>query len=338
MARPIGRNALLIVVLPMLAAFLLWAFAWPAARVAPRDLPLGVAGPDSAVARVEEGLAGHAGSGAFTFHWYADATAAKAGIEDREVYGAVVAGPQGVQVLTASAAAPAVATLLQQTAAHLPGGPVPVVDVVALPSADPRGSAFAASVLPTVVVGLATGALACFVLSGLRQRLTVLVLSAVTVGATAAVIANSWLGMLTGSVVAGAAVVALVVLAVSAAVCGLGTLLRHKGVGLAALVLMLLGNAWSGVSSAPELLPGAVSVTGRLLPPGAGAAALRDTAFFDGHGAGGPLEILAAWAVLGIVLTAVGTRSAQRRLPAHAASATAAMPALVPDPVEAVRR
>src|SRR4051794_32833018 len=35
---------------------LLIAFAWPAARSQPRDLPLAVAGPDAAVAQVSAGL------------------------------------------------------------------------------------------------------------------------------------------------------------------------------------------------------------------------------------------------------------------------------------------
>ena len=34
-----------VVLVPVLVALALWAFAWPAARIAPRDLPLGVAGP-----------------------------------------------------------------------------------------------------------------------------------------------------------------------------------------------------------------------------------------------------------------------------------------------------
>ncbi|NEB79022.1 ABC transporter permease, partial [Streptomyces sp. SID14478] len=33
------------VLVPLLAALALWAFAWPAARTAPRDLPVGIAGP-----------------------------------------------------------------------------------------------------------------------------------------------------------------------------------------------------------------------------------------------------------------------------------------------------
>ena len=159
-------------------------------------------------------------------------------------------------------------------------------------------------------------------------------------GATAALIGNNWLGMVTGNWVADAAVISLMVLAVSAGVSAMGILMRHKGVGLAALVMMLLGNAWSGVTSAPELLPGAVERIGRLLPAGAGAAAVRDTSFFDGRGLQGPLTVLATWAVLGLALTAFAPRLINRRFPAHAVSTRAVVPTLVPDDaeVEAARR
>src|SRR5690349_12960743 len=75
-------------VVPLLAALALWAFAWPAARTAPRDLPLGVAGPAAATAQVEQQLARH--KGAFEIHHYADEAAARDAIENRTVYGAVV--------------------------------------------------------------------------------------------------------------------------------------------------------------------------------------------------------------------------------------------------------
>ncbi|NEC47755.1 ABC transporter permease, partial [Actinospica acidiphila] len=39
------RIAAVLALIPTLVALALWAFAWPAARTAPRDLPLGVAGP-----------------------------------------------------------------------------------------------------------------------------------------------------------------------------------------------------------------------------------------------------------------------------------------------------
>ncbi|NEA79773.1 ABC transporter permease, partial [Actinospica acidiphila] len=37
------RIAAVLVLIPTLVALALWAFAWPAARTAPRDVPLGVA-------------------------------------------------------------------------------------------------------------------------------------------------------------------------------------------------------------------------------------------------------------------------------------------------------
>ncbi|MFD8841222.1 hypothetical protein ACFV05_02865, partial [Streptomyces pseudogriseolus] len=37
------RVAAVLVLIPVMVALALWAFAWPAARTAPRDLPRGVA-------------------------------------------------------------------------------------------------------------------------------------------------------------------------------------------------------------------------------------------------------------------------------------------------------
>ena len=46
--------------------------------------------------------------------------------------------------------------------------------------------------------------------------------------------------------------------------------------------MIFLGNPFSGVTSAPELLPAPADWLGRLLPPGAGGTLLRSTAYFDG--------------------------------------------------------
>lgn len=134
------RTIAVVVLVPLLAALALWAFAWPAARTAPRDLPLGVAGPATATAQMEKQLRQH--EGAFEIHRYADEAAARAAIEDRAVYGAVVATTQGPELLTASAASPVVAQLLQQAVAGpaaASGTEVRTVDVVPTPASDPRG-------------------------------------------------------------------------------------------------------------------------------------------------------------------------------------------------------
>src|SRR5262249_58398364 len=59
-----------LVVVPAVLAVTLSIFAWPAARLSPRDLPFGVAGPASATRPVEDKLARQ--HGAFDVHRYAD--------------------------------------------------------------------------------------------------------------------------------------------------------------------------------------------------------------------------------------------------------------------------
>jgi hypothetical protein len=114
--RPPHPRALAGVVLlvPVAVALLLAAFAWPAARLAPRDLPLGLAGPEPATRAIEQRLARQ--GQAFALHRYPDEAAARSAIENRDLYGAIVASPTGLTVLTASAASPLVAQSLQQVA------------------------------------------------------------------------------------------------------------------------------------------------------------------------------------------------------------------------------
>lgn len=60
-----------VLAVPVLVALMLTLFAWPSARLAPRDLPLGVVGPASGAL---------AAGGSFSVHRYADAAAAQHGI------------------------------------------------------------------------------------------------------------------------------------------------------------------------------------------------------------------------------------------------------------------
>ncbi|MFF8093652.1 ABC transporter permease [Streptomyces sp. NPDC016675] len=302
-----------IALVPALVALTLWAFAWPAARTAPHDLPLGVAGPPGAVAQVEQRLARQ--EGAFEIHRYADEAAARAAIEDRTVYGAVVADDRGGKLLTASAASPVVAQLLRQAVAAqgtAAGAPAQVVDVVPAPETDPRGAALGASVLPLALAGIAAGAVTTLLgLRGIRTVVALVGASAVA-GLVAAAIAHSWLGTVVGDWWAVAGVFGLSVLAVGASVAGLAALLGQAGIGLGAAVVMLLGNPFSGASSAPEMLPQPAGAIGQWLPPGAGASLLRSVSFFDGAAATGHALTLAWWAGLGLGAVVLGNALRQR--------------------------
>ncbi|MBC2902661.1 ABC transporter permease [Streptomyces cupreus] len=307
------RLIAVVVLVPLLAALALWAFAWPAARTAPRDLPLGVAGPAAATAQLERQLARQ--EGAFEIHRYADEAAARDAVEDRSVYGAIVVAPEGTELLTASAGSPVVAQLLQERLgrqAAVESTRLTTVDVMPAPETDPRGAALTASVLPLALAGIAAGAVVT--LLGLRgtRAVAALVGSAVLVGLAATAVAHSWLEVIDGNWWAEAGVLGLATLAVSAAVAGLAALLGPAGIGITAGLVMLFGNPFSGAASAPEMLPEPVGAVGQWLPPGAGAAALRSTAFFDGAAATGPALTLTWWAALGLGAVLLGTLLKQR--------------------------
>lgn len=94
-----------VLMLTALLTVLLIAFAWPAARSEPRNVPLAVAGPAPAVAQVESGLE-QAMPGGFEVTAVPDRATAVQKIQDRDVYGAIVLDPQQPELLTASAALP----------------------------------------------------------------------------------------------------------------------------------------------------------------------------------------------------------------------------------------
>ena len=157
-AASLGRKPLLILVsaiaLPVIVALAVLAFAWPAARIAPRDLPLGVV--ESQVGEKTVLALEQAEPGAFTITLYGTDAAARDAIENREVYGALEPTASGLTVLTASAASPMVAqlivqvgdTLAEKSAAH--GAPPAVTSADVVPSAakDPRGIVIAPRCFP----------------------------------------------------------------------------------------------------------------------------------------------------------------------------------------------
>jgi hypothetical protein len=56
------------------------------------------------------------------------------------------------------------------------------------------------------------------------------------------------------------------------------------------------------------MLPQPWGEVGQWLPIGAGATLLRAVAYFDGHGAGTAVPVLAAYAIGGLILVLIGRR------------------------------
>jgi hypothetical protein len=395
---PWRRLVIVSVVLPLMIMLAALAFAWPAARIAPRDLPVGIVGTQPASQQAVAGLT-RTEPGAFAFQRYASPAQARAAIENREVYGAFVITSQHITVLEASAASPVVAQLLstvgQQLASHAAaraasqagaltasqagaltasqagagaapggtgalGGPVsghlaagqqrPAIalrdtDVVASSASDPKGMVLASALLPVTICSIIMAAAVALLLEfrpAWRQLMALAIVSAAA-GLGTYLIAQGFLGALPHEPVATWASLSLMLMAVSATTAGLIALIGAAGLGISAALMIFVGNAFSGVTSAPQLLPTAADRIGQWLPPGAGASLLRSTAYFDGHGAASHLIVLIGWSVLGLTAIFIGhhtpfrhAASPARKRPARAAadSGLAGASAMTADPAE----
>jgi hypothetical protein len=313
---PWRQLAIVSVVLPAVIVLAVLAFAWPSARIAPRQLPVGIVGSSPAGEHLVRGLT-EAEPGGFDFTLYADDAAARSAIEHRDVYGAFEPAPGRLTVLTASAAGPVVARTLTGAGDQLAVRSrlqVRDIDVVPVSADDPQGTVLSSSLLPlTICSTLIATAIALLIgfRPAWREILALGVVSAVA-GLGVYLVAQGFLGALPHDHVATWAAVSLTLLALASTAAGLVALLGTAGLGLSAALMVFVGNPFSGVTSAPHMLPDAADHIGQWLPPGAGANLLRSTAYFNGHGSAGSITILALWVMGGFAAVVVGHRRATR--------------------------
>lgn len=295
-----------VLMLTVLLGLVLTAFALPAIKSAPNNVPIGVAGPAQATGGIERALTARA-PGAWEITQYADEAALRAAIGDRDVYGGLAVTAAGPKVLTAPAGSPVVAQTLTTLATGLgqqQGQTVPVEVVVPLPAGDPRGAGLGAALLPLLIGAVApVVAMARLVRSPWRQLAGVLAV-AVAAGATLAGLLH-WFGAFEGSYLLDAAAMSAVVAGMATALLGLHAVFGYAGLGVGVAVFMLLGNPLSGLATAPEFLPAFWSTLGAWLPPGAGGQLLRSAAYFDGAGAAPHLIVLGCWLAIGLALVAL---------------------------------
>lgn len=261
-----------------------------------------------------------------------DEAAARRLIDDRRVYGALLAAPSGTQdrLLVAGAEGSAVAdalTAVVSRAEQAQGRTVQVTDVHPVFSGDARGlSPF------YLVVGWTVGGYLVASILGISAgsrpatqrravvRLGSLALYSVVSGVAGALIADLVLGALDANVLALSAFGALLVLAVGAATMAFQVLGGTAGIGIAILLFVVLGNPSAGGAYPAPLLPAFWRAVGPWLPPGAGTDAVRGIAYFDGVGVRGPALLLAGYAVVGAVATLLGAGVRQGRRRARAAA------------------
>ncbi|MRX44202.1 hypothetical protein [Agromyces kandeliae] len=353
---PMGRAAGIGAALSLVVGVILLAFAWPSVTAEPKDLPVGVAGPDAAVAQVEERVADEA-EGAIALERYDDRDAAVAAIEARETYGAIVLGDaptDAPEVLVATAASPAVAQNLRGLAAELQAGideqvraalpeqlqqvlsdavqaaiaqatgqgggtppvapsapelptiTVTVTDVVPLADSDPTGSGLAVAMFPLVLGGMLGGIAISLAVIGAMRRVVAVTVYAVAGGLVLAGILQGWFGALQGDYWLNAAAIALALAAIAAPITGLVALMGRAGIGVGAVLFVLVANPISAAAVPVQFLAEPWGAIGQWFPPGAAATLLRDLSYFPDAPTAFPWLVLATWAVGGIVLSLIG--------------------------------
>ena len=298
-------------VLTIVIAIVAIAFALPAARSKPHDIPIGAAGPQAASGQVADMLEQNA-PGAFEITYYPGEAALRDAIRNRDVYGGISFGPDGRTLLIATGASPTVAQLLSQVGSGIAqhaGVQLRTEDVAPPTPEDPRGAGLAASALPITLAGLLPAVALVLVLRReVWTRFAAAVVFAGLAGATIAALLRFVLGSIDANFWGVAGGLALGALASGMSMLGLGSLFGRAGLAVGALLALLLGNPLSGLTSAPELLPSGWGAFGQWLPQGANATLLRSTAFFAGSGATMAIVVLAGWAIAGaglIVIAAV---------------------------------
>lgn len=306
------RAGLAILAVTAVSLLFIASYAGALHEPTPHDVPVAV---DS---RVPEAVTARLGQSDEIEVVRADSAAdALAKIDDRDVYGAVVADRRGFVVVVAPAAGPAVAEALRAglvSQLRRTGAPVRVREVHRLPSADSRGLVGFYTAVGWIV-GAYLGASFLGLIFGEQPgrrhtvwRLGALAILALLVGFSGAALAHA-IGDFGGSVALLGLVGALTVMAVGAVTLALMSALGLIGIGVSILIFVVLGNPSSGGPFATELLPGLWRDTGPLIPTGAVTTAIRDIAYFPDASIAGPVLVILAWLVVGVVAAlAIGGR------------------------------
>jgi hypothetical protein len=258
-----------------------------------------------------------AAPGAFALKRYPDAASARAAVLERSVYGAFIERKKTALLLTASAAG----TGAQQAIEHAftmmttkapPSMRVKLVseDLKPLPAGDSRGLSSSAFLFGLLVTSFVF-AILLFIFghsASLSHRLLAIGVYALGSALIGAVTVGPLIGALAGHFWAILAIGALFSAAVALTTYGLEALFGLVGTGIAALVLILIGNSTAGGASSQEFLPDVFRQLGQVLPNGAAVRFVRNTVYFSGNDTREALAVIALWAVAGLALVLAAGR------------------------------
>lgn len=328
--------------LTAILAIMMVAFSLPAVNSGINDVPIGVVTPNK---EAYQKIAKPLEEKGFKVSPYSDASKVKKSMTERDIYGAIGIDDSGnLTVYKATAASAAVSQLLtqlgdtiveqqktvglnqinqlidktddvtmikelHQKSAQLSAKKASVVEVKSFPKADPKGTGLAAGALPIALGGWIGAVAIANVVKGKKEKFWAVISFAIIGGLGLVGVIQYGIGTFDGSYFLTSLGAMLGIAATGFFVLGIIEILGTPGLGIAAVILILLGNPLSGLSSAPEMLPAGWGSFGQLLPPGATGTLLRNIAFFDGNAIMQPVIVLLAYVAVGLLLFKIGKKS-----------------------------
>jgi len=282
----------------------------------PHHLPVAVVAPAQVITALQ--TQSRSNDDAIDFRSYSTASAARSALSDRTVFGAFIVDVQGPTLLVAGANGPSVTQTLQgvfTAAAQATRSPLTVVDVQPLSVGDSRGLSVFYGAFGVVLAGFLFGLTSMQLAATLPPRwraASALVFSAAA-GLVVAWLLQPVFGALPAPLFTTAVVVGLLALAVGATTTALLKVFGPAGTFLAAVALLVVGNATSTGILPGQYLPGWLEPMTAVLPVGVAVRALRGAAYFHDDGVASAILVLAAWAVGAALLFAAGDLVQRRR-------------------------
>ncbi|CAL9339248.1 hypothetical protein SUDANB108_00231 [Streptomyces sp. enrichment culture] len=296
----------LVFILAAAAGLFAWSYTYTMANPTPHQLPTAVVGSyEEARGRAFLAGLGKALNSSMHTRAYDSREAALEAVEEQRVFAVFELRGDGRRVLldVSSASGASVAELLRQAApavGRATGVAVTVRDVNPLQDGDPRGLAIFYISLAAVIIGF-VGAIQ---LSVHARALTPLERIAFTaayalLGGFAIAAAVDWLlGALDLPFVESWLILALTMFTAGMTFTMFNTLVGRWAMLPTWGVMVLLGNPSSGGAVSWPLLPSALGVIGRWLPPGASVNAQHTAVYFARHQHAFPFLVLAGWALV----------------------------------------
>ncbi len=321
------------------------AFSWPTKTAETHNLPVSVAGPQQAVDQFENKVSEKSGD-TFDFVHADSRDQAVDQIKHRETYGAIILAeqPNMPEVLTAPASnstatqimkgmgdqlttqmrtqiTAQVEQLQKKSGGNLSGAQaqqalamqqkaataeVPVTEIVPLSEDDPNGAGLTAAAFPLVLGGMIGGVLITFLVKGVWRRLIAAVAYGALAGLSLTLILHTWFGFVSGNFGLLWLAFGLSAMATATFILGCTAILGAPGIGIGALVTLLIGNPLSGATAPWQFLAEPWGHIGQFLVPGASNTLLRSLSYFPDAPTAQQWWTLIAWVALGVLLTSVG--------------------------------